>query len=70
MSPKELEQYLKVCRRHGVTYLCIDGVSVTLDLAHAPSRTTPTPQVSEPSDSPTPELSEEDILNWSAGAPL
>ncbi len=69
MSIKELEKYMKLCRKHGVLELRLEGVELKLD-AHAPI----TPRKLGKAEKQAPatdtasegSYSEEDALFWSS----
>lgn len=67
MSPKELAEYIKVCKRYGVQTFEIGNVKVSLDPYHKPSKR----KSAQVDDNKPPvterEYSEEDVLLWSAG---
>ena len=70
MTPKELAQYAKVCRKYGITELKVGDVSFKLELepqAQLPTQSLPElPLTATPSmpDAPT----EEQVLYWSSGS--
>jgi hypothetical protein len=69
MSPKDLKEYLKVCREYGVARLVIEGTEVTLDLSHPgplSRKEREAAKESKPADPSYEKLSEEEIALWSA----
>lgn len=65
MTAKELAEYLKVCKQHGVSSFEMGGVKITLDPFYAASRRSKPKE--EPVEAP---LSPEDILLWSSSEPV
>ncbi len=72
MTPKELEALAKVCKKHGITSLSLDGVktSFTLDPLHTPppKLTKKQKQVEEELKEMA-EMDEEDLALYSATTP-
>lgn len=63
MSPKEVLEFIKVCKKNGVTDLEVDGLKLKLIPDFIPAeKLSP-----EPSQKPEPTLTDEDILLWSSG---
>lgn len=60
---KDLEAVLKVCRKHGVTQVSLDGIQMHLEVLEKAAPTTDAaPAKTED------ELDEFDVAFWSAGA--
>ena len=72
MTPKELEALAKVCKKHGITSLSLDGVktSLTLDPSYLPppKLTKKQKQVEEELKEMA-EMDEEDLAVYSATTP-
>jgi len=71
MTPKELSEYIEVCKKHGVIELTLDTLSFKLD----PYTNVEPPQLNKPKDpasdpSTEEQYSDEDILLWSSGGTL
>lgn len=66
MTPKELAEYIKVCKKHGVTEFVIGNVRVTLDPSYKPP-SAKRPPSSETKDDPKIEgtYTEDEVLMWS-----
>ena len=65
MNLKELEKLMKLCHKHNVKQITVDGVSLTIDtLVPRKQKVTLDEALQE---KPEPDYSEEDILMWSAG---
>lgn len=63
MSPKEVTDYIKVCKKHGVTEIEVDGLKMKLIPDYSPAdKALPT---ESPKQEPT--LTDEDLLLWSSG---
>lgn len=68
MNKKELEVLLKLCRKHGVQSLSIEGVSLTLSPHFS---TPPKTKLDQTADViADKDFTDEDILNWSASIPI
>lgn len=65
MTPKELAQYAKVCRKHGIASLEIGQVKFTLDTSH-----NPTQPASAQDEALEEAMSEDDLLTWSSSPAL
>jgi hypothetical protein len=63
MSPKEVTEYIKVCKKHGVTELEVGNLKLKL----IPDYTPPEKLIAEQSTKPEPTLTDEDLLLWSSG---
>lgn len=59
---KDFEAVLKICRKHGVTNVTVDGITLSLEVAEkpAPAATTEQPKTED-------EFQELDVAFWSAG---
>jgi hypothetical protein len=64
MNLKELEKLMKLCHKHNVKSITVDGVSLTIDSLIPPKQNFKEEPTQE---KPEPEYTEEDILMWSAG---
>jgi sugar phosphate isomerase/epimerase len=63
MSPKELAEYIKVCKKHGVTSFEMNGVKVVLDPHYTPQSARKPKETKE--QFTTEEYTDEEILTWS-----
>lgn len=61
---KELEAVIKVCRKHGVREITVDGISLKID--ELQEQTKESGDTKE--DLQTPQYTEEQILMWSSTA--
>lgn len=67
LSPKQLAQYAKVCQKHGITDLTLDGVSFKIDRKESLQQVTSNVQAhSSPLTPDAP--SDDQILFWSSNA--
>lgn len=63
MSPKEVLEYIKVCKKHGVTELEVGNLKLKLIPDYAPAEKL----APEQSTKPDPTITDEDLLLWSSG---
>lgn len=63
MTPKELAEYIKVCKKHGVTSFEMNGVKVQLDPYHQASSGRKPKENKE--QFTTEEFTDEEVLMWS-----
>lgn len=66
MTPKDLDKFLKVCKKYGVVELSLDSFKVKIDSyssAQAPKSLPTTDNVAS-----TPDVTEEDVMFWSSPA--
>lgn len=68
MEAKRLKEYVKLCRKLGVTKLAIGDVVIEIDLAFEPPRKGSKPAApSIPAEPQTEDMTPEDLLYWSSG---
>jgi hypothetical protein len=67
MTPKELGEYAKVCRKHGIAEFTLGATVLKLDLSFDPSHPTDLSRESDKNILSQPQYSEEELLSWSAG---
>ena len=70
MSPKDVAAYVRVCKKHGVSSLKVNGLELTIDLSFVP-HTHPTKleaSTDSPEAFPTTTYTDTDLLLWSTGS--
>lgn len=70
MTPKQLASYARVCKKHGIHMLEIDGLKMSIDYSYK-ATTTATKggnEVAATEEGATAAPTEEEVMFWSAGS--
>jgi len=62
---KQLESLIKLCKKHGIEEIVVDGIQLKVDITHAADKKTARRLSTKDEDSEA-TYTDEDLINWSS----